>query len=160
MKRQTAQGTLAVAAGLGLIGGLAGCATGASDAASSTATPDAGSSTATTSATPSEAASSASGSIYTDGTYSAEGSYVSPGGPETVTVELTLADDVVTAVSLTSDATNPNTKQFQGKFESGLDGAAVGKNIDELNISKLAGSSLTSTGFNEALEAIKAEARA
>jgi hypothetical protein len=35
----------------------------------------------------------------------------------------------------------------------------VGKNIDELNVSKVAGSSLTSGGFNQAVEKIKQEAQ-
>jgi uncharacterized protein with FMN-binding domain len=100
-----------------------------------------------------------SGSLYQDGTYSADGNYVSPNGTETVGVELTLASGKVTAVNITQHPSNPNTRKFQGEFAGGIAAQIVGKNIDELNVSKVAGSSLTSGGFNQAVEKIKAEAQ-
>lgn len=95
---------------------------------------------------------------YEDGTYTATGGYVAPSGPEEVVVELTLEDDVVTAVEVTPQATDGNAKNFQGQFASGISAEIVGKDIDTLNVSRVGGSSLTSGGFNDALEQIKAEA--
>ncbi|WP_447589312.1 hypothetical protein [Microbacterium lacticum] len=42
----------------------------------------------------------------------------------------------------------------------GIAGEVVGKDIDDVSVSRVAGSSLTSGGFNDALETIKADARA
>jgi hypothetical protein len=44
-------------------------------------------------------------------------------------------------------------------FEGGVDAVVVGKNIKDLHVGVVAGSSLTSQGFNKALDAIKAEAQ-
>ncbi|MDQ5863143.1 MAG: hypothetical protein M3536_12875 [Actinomycetota bacterium] len=141
-------------AGLSLAGTVAGCAPSATPAPAADNT--SGSSTA-----PSGTASSpaSSGSLYQDGTYSADGTYVSPNGTETVGVELTLASGTVTAVNITQHPSNPNTRKFQGEFAGGIAAQVVGKSIDELNVSKVAGSSLTSGGFNQALDKIKAEAQ-
>ena len=111
--------------------------------------------------TPSTGASTtaAGGTEYKDGTYSADGTYVSPNGTETVGVQLTLAAGTVTDVQITQHPSNPNTRKFQGEFAGGIAAQVVGRNIDELNVSKVAGSSLTSGGFNKALEQIKSEAR-
>jgi uncharacterized protein with FMN-binding domain len=121
-------------AGLGLLA-LAGCASGPADASDTSAS-------------------------YTDGDYTAEGSYISPAGEQSVKVQLTLKDDTVTAVTVTPEADDPQAKGFQEKFAGGISDAIVGKDIDTLNVSRVAGSSLTSGGFNKAIEAIKAEALA
>jgi hypothetical protein len=96
---------------------------------------------------------------YTDGTYTESGSYISPGGEESVDVEITLADDIITDVVVTTHFDNPNTEQYQTAFAGGIANEVVGKNIDDITVSKVAGSSLTSGGFNEAVEAIKADAQ-
>ena len=145
-------------AGLSLAGTVAGCAPSATD---STPAAPAGGAAESSAATPSAGTSSlaSSGSQYKDGTYSADGTYVSPNGTETVGVELTLADGTVTGVNITQHPSNPNTRKFQGEFAGGIAAQIVGKNIDELNVSKVAGSSLTSGGFNQAVEQIKSEAQ-
>lgn len=114
----------------------------------------------TNSETSSAATDSASTGNYVDGVYEAEGSYSNPGGLSTVKVEVTLADGVISVVKVTPEATNGTSKGFQQKFASGIAPAAVGKSIDELDISKVSGSSLTSQGFNQAIDQIKADASA
>jgi uncharacterized protein with FMN-binding domain len=133
-------------AGLSLAGTAAGCAPGAQG----TAAP-------TTQAATSAPATAAAGS-YQDGTYSADGNYVSPNGTETVGVQLTLASGSVSDVVITPHPSNPNTRKFQGEFASGIKAQIVGKQLDEIKVSKVAGSSLTSGGFNQAVEKIKADA--
>lgn len=44
-------------------------------------------------------------------------------------------------------------------FKSGVSSLTVGKDIDDVKLSRVSGSSLTSTGFNSALDTIKTEAR-
>ena len=133
-------------AGLGLVGALAGCSAASATDASTADTSSGSSSSANTSAS------------YTDGTYTEDGDYTSPGGPQSVTVKLTLASDKVTAVTVTGHASDPTAKSYQAQFISGISAEVVGKDIDTLNVSRVAGSSLTSGGFNAALTAIKADA--
>lgn len=156
MRPSVRKSVFAGIAGLSLAGTVAGCAPSASPG---TAAPSSENSSGAS--TPSDASSSlaSSGSKYKDGTYSANGTYVSPNGTETVGVELTFASGTVTAVNITEYPSNPNTRKFQGEFAGGIAGQVVGKSIDELNVSKVAGSSLTSGGFNKAVEAIKSEAK-
>lgn len=96
---------------------------------------------------------------YADGDYSAEASYLSPAGEESITVELTLEGDVVTDITVTPEAVDPQARTFQERFAGGIADIVVGKDIDTLDVSRVAGSSLTSAGFATAIEAIKAEAR-
>lgn len=137
-------------AGAGLLGTLAGCAGGAEAAPSAAPRADPSSTPATPAA--------GTGGTYADGTYEEDGSYRSPGGEESITVSITLADDVVTGVTVTPHATSGNAKQFQTQFAGAIAGQVVGKPIDSLDVSRVAGSSLTSQGFNAAVEAIKADA--
>ena len=97
---------------------------------------------------------------YADGTYTADGSYQTPETVEQISVTLTLADGVVTEVEVTGDPQAPETEQYQGQFIDGIADEVVGKPIDELNVSRVAGSSLTSGGFNDAVESIKEQAAA
>jgi uncharacterized protein with FMN-binding domain len=129
--------TLALFAAIAVVTPLAGCAADATGADSAPA-PTSG--------------------TYSDGSYTEEGSYQSPNGLESVEVTLTLADNTVTDVEVVGNGTNPNTKQFQGLFIGGIAEEVVGKNIDELSVDKVAGSSLTSGGFNDAVSKIKADA--
>ncbi|WP_448222952.1 FMN-binding protein [Gordonia iterans] len=96
---------------------------------------------------------------YRAGTYTAEGSYTNPGGTSEVTVELTLDHaGTITAATVTPEATGGNSLQFQTQFAGGIAGEVVGKSIDDLDVSKVSGSSLTSGGFNQAVDKIRAEA--
>jgi len=95
---------------------------------------------------------------YRDGDYSADGTYSAPSGTETISVDLTLENDHVMAVTVTPHATEGNQEKFQTRFAGGIAAEVLGKDIDELSVTRVAGSSLTSSGFNEALQAIKAGA--
>lgn len=98
---------------------------------------------------------------FTAGEYSAEGSYSTPGGQEKLKVDLTLAEDgTISALTVTPEGQSPNSKIFQGKFASGISDVAVGKNIASLKVDKVAGSSLSSGGFNAALDDIAGQAQA
>ncbi|MCW2829378.1 MAG: hypothetical protein JWP31_70 [Aeromicrobium sp.] len=107
-----------------------------------------------------DASDGASTGTYADGDYEGEGSYQNPGGESFLKVELTLADGKVTDLTVTPEAENGTSKQYQAQFAGGVADQVVGKSLDEIEVSKVAGSSLTSQGFNQALDAIKAEAQA
>jgi uncharacterized protein with FMN-binding domain len=143
-------------AGLSLAGTVAGCAPSAQQPAAQETEPSAAASAPASGTGSGTASGSAAG--YKDGTYSADGNYKSPNGTETVGVQLTLANGTVSAVKITEHPSNPNTRKFQGQFAGGIADQVVGKSLDAINVSKVAGSSLTSGGFNQAVEAIKAQA--
>ncbi len=143
----------AAVAGLAGILVFAGCSaeTDASEETPAAATSESSStSTAQTTA--------ASTGKYADGTYTASGSYQTPETVETISVTLTLDNDVITEVNVIGDPQARETQQYQGQFIGGISDVVVGKNIDEISVSRVAGSSLTSKGFNSAVDKIKSEA--
>jgi uncharacterized protein with FMN-binding domain len=95
-------------------------------------------------------------SKYADGTYTATGRYGSL--PSSIAVSVTLVDDVITAVTVTPRATDPTSLDYQTRFAQAIPALVVGRNIDDVNLSKVAGSSGTPDGFNAAIQRIKAEA--
>jgi uncharacterized protein with FMN-binding domain len=120
--------------GVALVGILAGCAS----------TTSAGATTAS----------------YKDGTYSADGAYSSPDGQEEIAVTVTVKNDVVTAVNVTAVESNGQGARYQAQFESGISSIAVGTSLASLNVTNVAGSSLTSQGFNAAIASIRNKASA
>jgi uncharacterized protein with FMN-binding domain len=114
--------------------------------------------TSTTTSGGSSGTSSGSSGSYTDGTYTAQASYQAPSGTESITVELTIANNAVTALTVTNQATDHEARQFQQRFSSGISAAVVGKDLSSLSVSRVSGSSLTSAGFNAAVEEIRSQA--
>lgn len=105
------------------------------------------------------ATSESSDSTYKDGAYQASGSYRTPGGNEEITVKVALKNSVIETVDLERDPTTREAEEYQGKFVSGYKELVVGKKIDEVELTRVAGSSLTPGGFNQAIETIKNDAR-
>ena len=139
---------LTAAAGLALLG-TAGC--GSAGTAQDTAVDEA-------SGTPS-AAPPAGSREFQDGEYTATGTYIPPSNTkEEVTVSLTLSDGVVTDLEVSTSGNHPTSKRYQAEFTDGVQQEVVGKPLDEVKVDKIASSSLTSSGFNKALDEIKSEA--
>lgn len=97
---------------------------------------------------------------YKDGTYTADGAYRTPETVETISVTITLKDDVVTDVEVVGDPIAPETTRYQGQFVAGIADVVVGRKLDDLQVDRVAGSSLTSGGFDQAIVKIKDEAAA
>ena len=139
---------LTAAAGLALLG-TAGC--GSAGTAQDSAVDEA-------SGTPS-AAPAAGSREFQDGEYTATGTYIPPSNTkEEVTVSLTLSDGVVTDLEVSTSGNHPTSKRYQAEFTDGVQQEVVGKPLDEVKVDKIASSSLTSSGFNKALDEIKSEA--
>jgi uncharacterized protein with FMN-binding domain len=153
--RQTATARVATAL-VGIAGAvvLAGCAPAATTGQNG-GTGDTGDGS-----TGSTGSSAGGGGTYADGTYTAEGSYQTPETVEQISVTVTLENDVITAVEVVGDPQKSESEEYQGEFIGGISDVVVGKDIDEISVSRVAGSSLTSGGFNQAIETIKAEAAA
>jgi hypothetical protein len=109
--------------------------------------------------TGSDSASAEESSVYEDGTYSADGSYTSPAGAESIGVSLIVENDIVTSVSIQNKATDANSVIYQQLFTEGISAQVIGKSLDEIGgYSSVNGSSLTPNGFDQALASIKMEA--
>ncbi len=101
----------------------------------------------------------ASASEFKDGTYSADGSYQTPGGRESIGVTVTLKSGVITYATVEQHATAGEAEEYQSKFAGAFRSQVVGKKIDEVSLSRIAGSSLTPNGFNNAITEIESKAQ-
>jgi len=108
----------------------------------------------------SQPSSSNSTNSYKDGTYTATGTYQSPGGQEKIELTVTIADGKITSTSATTKAASGTSKQYQQEFTGNYKTLVVGKSVNEVELDRVAGSSLTSNGFNDALDEIKQDAAA
>ncbi len=97
---------------------------------------------------------------YKNGTYTAVGSYESPAGIESIGVSLTIKNDSISAASVTPMPNDGTSSYYQQRFADGYKSMVVGKSVDSVNLDVVSGSSLTPIGFNKALAAIKAKAKA
>ncbi|GAA1967276.1 hypothetical protein [Microbacterium deminutum] len=135
---------------------LAGC----SGAVAETSNGSSGSTSGTSGSSTTGTGSSSGGGTYTDGTYTAQGTYATPESVETLSVTVTLKDDVITDVEVSGNPQKHESVEYQSRFIGGIADVVVGQDIDKIAVSRVAGSSLTSGGFNEAIQTIKAEAAA
>lgn len=94
---------------------------------------------------------------YRDGRYRATGWYGSL--PSSIGVSVTLRSSRIRGVKVTPHATNPTSRELQERFARAVGPRVVGKRIDEVRLTRLAGSSGTTLGFNDALRRIRAKAR-
>lgn len=129
-----------------------GATTSASDANSTT-------STSTDKSTSSNSTSTTSSS-YKDGTYSASIDYSVPHGTNSLTAKLTIKDGTVTAVNVDNDYSDNESGMYIDSFENAIQGAVVGQDVGSLSLSRLAGASLTTQAFNNALTTIRNDAKA
>jgi hypothetical protein len=99
--------------------------------------------------------------MYSNGIHTVTTSYVAPGNANhTVTVALTLDNDVVKDATITYGGDKVETSSnYQRKFSDNYKKIVIGKPIDTLSLSRVGGASLTTKAFNEAVVAIKTEAK-
>lgn len=95
---------------------------------------------------------------YRDGTYTANAEYYTPKRQKhVISVTLSLRDDVVADVAVQYDgakAKTPSHTRFDGAYEA----LVLGVEMDDLDLSRVGGASLTTTAFNEALGDITSDA--
>ncbi|HSH55817.1 MAG TPA: hypothetical protein VK983_03255 [Candidatus Limnocylindrales bacterium] len=99
-------------------------------------------------------------SRFRDGTYSDVGTYTIPtGSTESLGVTLVLSSDVIVDSSVTNMAKDPRSVSYQDDFIAAYKSFVIGKKIDEVDLTKVSGSSLTTIGFNTATDKIEASAK-
>ena len=96
---------------------------------------------------------------YTNGIYEATGNYISPGGAEQIGVSITLEEGVIVDSNVEVLADRDISLEMQEDFAANYKSFVLGKSIDEVELTKVSGSSLTPNGFNDAIEKIKVQAR-
>jgi hypothetical protein len=102
-----------------------------------------------------------SSNVYANGSYSQSGTYNSPAGVESLTVNLTIADDIVTGVSVTPNSKDETSVAYIKMFASGISSTVIGKPVEGIGqVGAVNGSSLTGAGFNKAMAGILAQAKA
>lgn len=91
------------------------------------------------------------------GSFTGEASYSTGRAVHELDVTLTLADDVVTAVDITYDGLGEPQTPALRNFNEAYEPEVIGKNIDEINLSRVGGASWTSDAFNEAVAEIRGQ---
>lgn len=100
-----------------------------------------------------------SSTSYKDGTFSANGSYSTPGGTESIKVTVTLSGGTVASSNIETQPNSRESGEYQADFQANYKDQVNGKSIVNLVLSRVAGSSLTSRGFNQALNDIRNQAK-
>ena len=102
-----------------------------------------------------------SSSVYADGVYVVEQEYYAwPNLFEPMQTTITLVDGIIVdAVQKYSTIDYSHSIQYQRHFDSLYKDVVIGMPIDDAPIARVGQATETTDGFNDALEAIKAEAR-
>jgi uncharacterized protein with FMN-binding domain len=108
--------------------------------------------------TPTPSTGATSESDFRDGEYSATGWY--GGLPSHHDVTLTIENDLIVDVEINTPAEDETSLGYQQRFVAALPDAVVGRDISDLTVDRLAGSSGCSEGFMDALAQIKEQASA
>jgi len=130
-----------------------------SDSASTSNTSDTATTQSTDTMDTTAGASDTHGS-FKDGTYTAQADYRTPEGTEDIGVTLTIKDGVVTDSDVELSANDRQSREYQEIFRNNYEQYVIGRKLSDIQLSRVSGSSLTSSGFNDAVDAIQAEAEA
>jgi len=98
-------------------------------------------------------------SQFKDGTYTAEGDYITHVGQKHIKVTITIKNDIITNSDVVNEADDPYSERMQDSFIGGYKSMVIGKDITQVHLGKVALSSLTPNGFNSALQAIEQQAK-
>ncbi|QHO91334.1 FMN-binding protein [Actinomyces sp. 432] len=101
------------------------------------------------------------GGPYADGKYTAKESYGVVDGvveEDSIDVTLELEGGYITDVSVTGHAPTTTSKNYIAGFVEEIEDAVVGRSIEDAHVTALAGASKTSAAFNDAVDAIAAQA--
>lgn len=84
-------------------------------------------------------------------TKSGQVNYKNPAGSDSMKVNITTKNGIITEASVTPMATNPVSLKFQQGFAGKISGSVVGKSVKGLKVDTVSGASLTTAAFNDFL---------
>jgi hypothetical protein len=96
-------------------------------------------------------------STFADGSYSSSLSYRTPEGMYEMTVGVTIKQDMVMATTLTFNEEGAQSG-YSKRFTNAYKESVMGKDLEEVSLSRVGGASLTTKAFNTALSDIRAQA--
>jgi len=96
--------------------------------------------------------------MYKDGVYSADGIYDASSGRQKIGITLTISNDVIVSASATQKAIDPTSGAYEDYFIANYKQFVVGKSIKNLKLSSVSGATLTTIGFNNAVNLIRQQA--
>jgi len=91
-------------------------------------------------------------SVYS---YATSISYNVPNGGQTMDVNISLQNKVVVSVSISQSKRGGTSAEYQQNFQNSYKSYVVGKNINDISLSRVGGASLTTNAFNKAINSIK-----
>ncbi len=83
--------------------------------------------------------------------------YDPEGRSETITVSVTLSENIVTELTSIHSMNDGKSRRYQMNFEAEIQPLVVGKDIKTLQLSRVAGASVTTDAFMQAIEVIRAK---
>ena len=89
--------------------------------------------------------------------FSANVDYFPEGRSESISVSLKLNGAVVSELSMVNSMNDGKSRMYQLAFESEIQPLVVGKDIKSLNLSRVAGASITTDAFMQAIDKIKSQ---
>lgn len=117
--------------------------------------------TSTTPTTDTTTPAPTSTTTYKDGAYSVTKQYSVPGGARnTLAVTLTIANDIITAVTSSNVVQERESQQYVDSFRRSINSAVVGTNLTDAYVGRVGGASLTSNAFNNAIDSVISGAKA
>lgn len=103
--------------------------------------------------------SSTTASSFKDGTYSASVNYIAHRHNESIQVTLKIKDNIISSSELEQSMSDRESQQYQTEFEQLYKSRVVGKKLDQVSISRIAGASDTSEAFMTAVRQIQNKAQ-
>lgn len=92
-------------------------------------------------------------------TFTKSAKYSSPGGEHTIAVTVQLSAGRIAAISMTGDIASKTSQRFEQEFAASVANQLIGKTIEEAQtIGTVAGASLTSAAFRDALSRVQSAA--
>lgn len=97
---------------------------------------------------------------YNDGKYTISITYKVPKNyVDTIIFTFDLKDDAIQNVDFTANASNKDSQKYISLFGGNYKPLVLGKKLDNLSLSNVAGASLTTQAFNESLSKLKEQAQ-
>jgi hypothetical protein len=87
--------------------------------------------------------------------YSTSVTYDVPGDSQSLSVKLTLQNNIVINVSTSLSMSGGESSGYQKRFASSYKSQVLNKNIKDISLSRVGGASLTTEAFNQAIAKIK-----